>query len=367
MSTSIRVSLGERSYDILTAPSYAALPPALARLGLPRWACVVSHPALLDRFGAGLLGPLRRAGWDVKTITVPESERSKSYAMAERVLQQLARLAVMQEPLLLAFGGGVVGDLTGFVASVFRRGVPYVQLPTTLLAQVDSAIGGKVGVDLSFAKNFVGTFYQPRLVVNHLGVLRSLPLRQRRSGLGEVIKYGVMADRELFRYVETHAGKCVEGRPAALRVIVPRCCRIKARVVSQDERETRGLRTHLNFGHTLGHAIETATGYRRFTHGEAIAVGMVAASRISVEMGLMPPADASRVEALLRATGLPTRAAGVSWPAAARAMRFDKKFLHGRMRWVLSRGIGRVVVRQDVPPALVERVSRSCLTGLGRP
>lgn len=218
-----------------------------------------------------------------------------------------------------------------------------------------------MGVDLPFAKNFVGAFHQPRLVVNHVGVLRSLPLRQRRSGLGEIVKYGVMADPELFRYLETHVRGCVAGHPTALRVMVPRCCRIKARVVSQDERETRGIRTGLNFGHTLGHALETATGYRRFTHGEAIAVGMVAASRMSVEMGLMPASDAARVTALLRALGLPTSARGVSWSAVSRALRFDKKFLEGRMRWVLCRGIGRVVVRHDVPPALIERVGRACV------
>lgn len=358
----LRVALGARSYDIVITDSYRDLPRWLRRARLPAGpAWVITHPALARR-AAPVVQALRQGGWDAKTILVPPSERSKSLAMAERVAHRLVQGAGLRPPVLLAFGGGVVGDLTGFVAAVYRRGVPYVQVPTTLLAQVDSAIGGKTGVDLPGAKNFLGVFHQPRLVVNHLGVLRSLPLRQRRSGLSEIIKYGVMADAGLFAYLERHLRDCLALAPAAVRRMVTASCRIKARVVSRDERETTGLRAQLNFGHTLGHALEAATGYRRFTHGEAIAVGMCAASAVAVEAGLLAPQAEARIVRLLLAAGLPTHARGVSWPKVRAAMRLDKKFLRGRPRWVLPQRIGKVVVTEQVPPMLIERVVRKYLT-----
>ncbi len=356
--SSIRVSLDLRSYTIRVASSYAKLPDWLDALGLGRWGWVVSHRSLLDRYGRQVLGPLSRAGWHLETITVPESELTKSYAMAERVLRQMARRSLMRTPVLLAFGGGVVGDLTGFVAAVFRRGIPYVQLPTTLLAQVDSAIGGKVGVDLPAAKNLVGAFPQPRLVVNHLGLLASLPPRQRRSGLSEIIKYAAIADPALFRFLESHVEACVRGSVRTDRVMVERCCRIKARVVSRDERDTTGLRAQLNFGHTLGHALEAATGYRRFTHGEAIAIGMACAADLSASMGLMRAADALRLTRLLQRVGLPTRTSGVPLEAIRRALAHDKKFIHGRVRWVLPVRIGRVTVRDGLSESLMWRAIR---------
>ena len=349
----IPVSLGARSYAIHLTDSYAGLPRLLAALETDHTAWVISHASLLRRFGHELLAPLRKAGWQVRTLTVPESERTKSYAMAERVISALAKKSQMRVPLLVAFGGGVVGDLTGFVAAVFRRGVPYVQLPTTLLAQVDSAIGGKVGVDLSCAKNMVGAFYQPRLVVTHLGLLATLPIRQRRSGLSEVIKYGVMADPRLFAFVEDHRKECLTGALRTDRVMVERSCRIKARVVAQDERETTGARLRLNFGHTLGHALEAATGYRRFTHGEAIAIGMACASECSLRLGLMPRADHQRLVNLLHAMGLPSTTSGLAVAAVRRALGYDKKCVGGRMRWVLPTRIGRVIVHEEIPAALL--------------
>ena len=356
--TSIRVSLGERSYLIHITDSYRQLPGRLAALRLPTQGWVISHQPLLARYGRDLLGPLARAGWRLQTIVVPEREASKSLAMAQRVIARISRQPLMRAPLLVAFGGGVVGDLAGFVAALLRRGVPYVQVPTTLLAQVDSAIGGKVGVDLPQGKNLVGAFHQPRLVWNNTAVLRTLPLRQRRSGLAEVIKYGLIADRALFLFLERHLAACLRLEPAAVRRMVERSCRIKAAVVSRDERDTGSLRARLNFGHTLGHALEAATRYRRWTHGEAIAIGMCAAAELSVEAGRLPARDAVRITRLIRRAGLPTRAAGVARPAALRALRHDKKFIHGRPRWVLLAGIGRAEVREDLPPAVVERVLR---------
>ena len=352
----IHVALGERSYPIAVAESYRQLPTRLIPLQLPKQGWVISHQRLLARYGRELLGALRRAGWSVETLSMPESETSKSLATVERIVRQLSRKPTMRVPTLFAFGGGVVGDVTGFVAAVFRRGVPYVQVPTTLLAQVDSAIGGKVGVDLPHGKNLLGAFYQPRLVYNNVRVLQTLPLRQRRSGLAEIIKYGVIADPELFAFLEDHLEACLSLEMRVVRVLVERSCRIKARIVSQDERETSGLRAHLNFGHTLGHALEAATQFRRWTHGEAIAIGMCAAAHLSVELGWCATSNFARLAHLIRAAGLPVRSRRVSLGAVLRVMQYDKKFIHGRPRWVLPRKIGQVIVTEAVPEALVRRV-----------
>ncbi|HEX9780358.1 MAG TPA: 3-dehydroquinate synthase [bacterium] len=354
----IRVSLGPRSYPIVLAGSFAGLPGEMRRLALPRLAWVVSHARLLATHGRPLCASLERGGWTVRVITVPESERAKSFATARRVMARVARGSPMRVPVLVAFGGGVVGDLAGFVASVYRRGVPYVQVATTLLAQVDSAIGGKVAIDLPEGKNLIGAYHQPRLVWNHLGLLRTLPPRQRRSGLAEVLKYGVIADPWLWRYLERRLDACLALTPGAARVMVERSCAVKARVVSLDERETRGPRLHLNYGHTIGHALETVTGYRRFTHGEAIAVGMCAAAHLSAALGRCSSGDADRIESLILAAGLPVRADGVDPEAVLMALRYDKKFVRGRARWVLPTRIGRVIVAEDVPEAAVRATVR---------
>lgn len=354
--TPIRVSLGPRSYSIIVTNSFQRLPAHLAPLKLSGAGWVVSHDHLLRRYGASLLAPLRRAGWTLKTISVPESESSKSLAMMERVVDRVARESAMRVPVLFAFGGGVVGDLTGLAAAVLRRGVPYVQVPTTLLAQVDSAIGGKVGVDLPRGKNLVGAFYQPRLVWNNVAVLSTLPPRQRRSGLAEVIKYGVIADRALFGFLEEHLEACLRLEPRAVRVMVERSCRIKARVVARDERETGSVRAQLNFGHTLGHALEAATGYCRWTHGEAIAIGMCAAAHLAVATGRLPAQGFQRLVRLIHAAGLPVRASRVDPRKVFEALRYDKKFVRGRPRWVLPVRVGKVTVTENVPDATARRV-----------
>ena len=354
--SALRVRLGDRSYGIVTAEGYARLPACLAALGLGPEGWVVSHARLLRRYGPSLLGPLRRAGWRLSLVAVPEAETSKSLETAHRVIERLARVPTMHMPTIFAFGGGVVGDLAGFVAAVYRRGMPLVQVPTTLLAQVDSAIGGKTGVDLPQGKNLLGAFYQPRLVYNNVAVLSGLPLRQRRSGLAEVIKYGAIADPALLAYVDTHLSACLSLERRAVRVMVERSCAIKARVVSADERETRDVRVQLNFGHTLGHALEAATGYRRFTHGEAIAVGMCAAAHLSWAIGWLPEAAFRRLVRLIARAGLPVAAGGVSQAALLRALRYDKKFTRGRARWVLLRRLGRAEATAEVPALLVRRV-----------
>ena len=349
----IIVRLGPRSYPIHLEHSYRSLPSHLKALDLPRRAVVVSHPQLLQRFGLELLPVLRRAGWEVAVQPIPAAESSKSLDVAQRIIRTTAQHAARHVPLLIAFGGGVVGDVTGFAAAIYRRGVPYIQLPTTLLAQVDSAIGGKVGVDASFGKNLLGAFHQPALVFSHLGLLRHLPIRQRRSGLSEIIKYGVIEDRMLFEFLERKLDACLAGSLAADRFMVERCARIKARVVSQDEREARGVRTVLNFGHTIGHALETATGYTKLTHGEAIAVGMACAGEMSRRLGLWSSRDQERLLELFERAGLPTTMRGVAPKLVERAVQHDKKFVDGRMRWVLPIRIGAVTVTTKVPASLV--------------
>ena len=357
----IRVQLRDHSYSILLEESFAQLPRRLASLRLSPYGWVISHQHLLHRYGKGLLGPLRRAGWTLHTLSIPAAESSKSLRSVELIIAQLARQATMRTPVLLAFGGGVVGDVTGFVAAMFRRGVPYIQVPTTLLAQVDSAVGGKVGVDLPQAKNFIGAFYQPRLVYNNLRLLRTLPLRQRQSGLAEVIKYGAIADQTLFRFLETHLTQCLKLEADALHRMVERSCQIKARYVSQDERETTGRRAELNFGHTLGHALEAATHYQRWTHGEAIAIGMCAAADLSATLGMCTARDRDRLIDLIRSAGLPTRASGVNQEKVFSALRYDKKFIGGRPRWVMLKRLGGVVVTESVPEALARHVLRQYL------
>ncbi len=361
----ITVRLGARSYPILIADSYRGLPAALARLRLPREGWLVSHRALVARHGRALRRVLLEAGWHVRVLTIPESETAKSLATVERLLRAFAGARRMRTPLVLAFGGGVVGDVAGFAAAVYRRGVPYVQLPTTLLAQVDSAIGGKTGVDVSAGKNLVGAFHQPRLVYNNVSLLRTLPPRQRRSGLAEVIKYGVIADPALFRYLEEHPAECLALEPRAVRVLVERSCRIKAAVVAKDERDVRGARAALNFGHTLGHALEAAGRYRRWTHGEAIAIGMCAAAALAADAGYCDEGLVARLVRLCRRYGLPTHAQRTAWGAVAAAMRLDKKFVRGRPRWVLPRRLGRVVVTEALRPAQITRMLRRSVRGSG--
>jgi 3-dehydroquinate synthase len=267
----------------------------------------------------------------------------------------LVATGVDRRSVVVALGGGVVGDLAGFVAATYMRGIPYVQVPTTLLAAVDSSVGGKVAVDLPEGKNLVGAFYQPRLVVIDPEVLASLPPRELRAGLAEVVKHGVILDAEFFAYVEAHADGILAQEAAVLAAVIRRCCELKARVVSADERD-EGLRAILNYGHTFAHALETVTGYQRFRHGEAVALGMVAASLLAEEMGKVAPEVTRRQVALLRRLGLEVRL-----PAEFRldellaCFRRDKKTLSGRLRFVLPVGLGEVEVVAEPGEELIGR------------
>jgi 3-dehydroquinate synthase len=273
-----------------------------------------------------------------------------------RVCEGLIAARVERADLVVALGGGVIGDLAGFAAAILRRGLDYVQVPTTLLAQVDSSVGGKVGVNLKAGKNLVGAFYQPRLVLCDLDTLGTLPEREFRAGLAEVIKYGIIYDAKLFTQLERDLPKLLRREPKTLAAVVARCCEIKAEVVGHDETEG-GLRAILNFGHTIGHAIENISGYGKYLHGEAIAIGQVATAKLSVQVLGFPERDAERIASLFKRAGLPVK---IKLNAARRkklfaAMKLDKKVSGGEIKFVLAKKIGRVVWGQKVSEQLVHQ------------
>ena len=361
----IRVKLKERSYDILIGPSLIKKAGSLIRrLDIGKDAVVITNKKLLSLYKKPLENSLTASGFTVRFEAVPDSERAKAASIATNVIDRISKYDKLKSIFIIAFGGGVIGDLAGFVAAVYKRGIPYVQFPTTLLAQVDSAIGGKVAVDLPIAKNLIGAFYQPRLVISDTSLIKSLSPRQISSGLGEVIKYGVIKDRELFEFLESDYKKVLKADPSSLEYIVSRASRIKAAVVSKDEFDSKGIRAVLNFGHTIGHAVEAASGYSaRYNHGEAIAIGMVIASDISCRMGMMKASELARIENLVKRLGLPADIKGLKFSSIYESHLHDKKFLHGRNRLILPVGIGRVKVVEDVPDGIIIEAIKNHLRG----
>ncbi len=360
---SVNVKLNENTYPIMVGHgTLERLPGAVRKLKIGTDAVVITNPLVHKLYGKKLAAAFVKAGFTVKVLEVPDSERSKSLEVVGHLLSAMTRYAADKKPFIVALGGGVVGDLAGFVAAIYRRGIPFVQVPTTLLAQIDSAIGGKVAVDLPEGKNLVGAFYQPRLVWSDVALLTSLSDRQLRNGLAEAVKYGVISDPALFEFLEKNAGQVLARDKKALTHVVLACAAIKAGIVTQDEKETKGIRTLLNFGHTLGHAIEAACGYEAYHHGEAVALGMRAACRIALAAGIFSARDALRVEMLLSAIGLPQTVKGTTLPRIMAAMAFDKKFAGKKNRFVLVKGIGDAVVAQGVPEALVAGVARGLFT-----
>jgi 3-dehydroquinate synthase len=341
----IRVKLGSRSYDIRIG---AGMPMDLSRFGGKGGKVMLVSDSNVDGlYGAGCARTLKRAGATVYRAVVPAGESSKSLKRAAQLYERAAEAGLGRGDVIVALGGGMVGDLAGFVAGTYLRGVALVQVPTTLLAMVDSSVGGKTGVNLKQGKNLVGVFHQPSAVVADLTTLRSLPTREYVSGLAEVVKYGVIWDAGLFKQLEGSVGGLLDRDESLLEKIVWRCCEIKAEVVSEDEREG-GLRAILNFGHTLGHAVENVAGYGTVLHGEAVAVGMVYAARLSVLVRGCPVVHAERVVDLIRNLGLPVVPPGGAeagrWRALRGAMNADKKTHRGSLRFVLADRLGSVEI-----------------------
>jgi 3-dehydroquinate synthase len=353
----ISVHLKERSYDILVGSGLLdQAGKILRRLHIGDCAYIVTNARLRNSHGAILATSLARRRLKAVWMQVPDTEKSKSFAQAARITNDITRRCRLQRVFIIAFGGGVVGDLAGFVAAVYRRGSPFVQIPTTLLAQVDSSIGGKTAVDLTSGKNLAGVFHQPKLVISDVQLLATLDRRQVIAGLAEVVKYAVIADGVLFRFLEKNYKRILAKDPAALEFIVSRSAAIKAKIVSKDERELKFIRTTLNFGHTFGHAIEAALGYRGYNHGEAVALGMLLAVDISVRLGLVSGTIAKRVEALIAALGLPVRIRGVPLSKILKAQSHDKKFTGKKNRFVLLDGLGSTIIREGIPLGLLRQV-----------
>lgn len=321
----------------------------------PRCLLLLTHPSLQALYGEEVLASLARAGYGAEVALIPEGEESKSLERAFELYDRCLEAGLDRSSALLALGGGVVGDLGGFVAATFMRGIAFLPLPTTLLSQVDASVGGKVGVNHPRAKNLVGAFHQPSAVISDVLALRSLPEREYRQGLGEVVKHGCL-DGDYWALLEREWEGILDRSADSLIRVVAGSCRVKARVVEEDEREESGRRMILNLGHTLGHALEAATGYREFFHGEAVAVGLVAAARISTRLGLLPREEAEELEWLLARLGLPVRIPGIPLARLEEAMGWDKKARLGQLRWVLLRGRGDPVIASHVPPETVREV-----------
>jgi 3-dehydroquinate synthase len=359
----IPVKLGKNSYSIVignhilsNAGNY------LKKLSLGKDAVIVTHRFLNQKHGGSLIKGLKKNGFSVKVFEVPEGEKSKSAKYAFDLIEKIARYDVLKSVFIVAFGGGVVGDLAGYVAAAYKRGIPYVQIPTTLLAQIDSSIGGKVAIDLPFGKNLVGAFHQPKIVLSDVAILKTLDKRQVRNGLAEAVKYGIIDDKPLFDFIDVNLNQILSLQEKETVELVTRCSRIKAKVVIKDEFETKGLRTILNFGHTVGHAIEAAGRFEIYHHGEAIALGMRVAAHISEQLQLTDAKTSQEINRLLTRVGLPEQIKGMKKHHILNMMRHDKKFVQGKNRFVLVTKIGQVVVKKDIPASVISKAIQAYLT-----
>lgn len=359
VTETVHVSLGERSYDILIGSGLIARAGQEIASRLPGIrAAVVTDENLAKLHLSSLLGALEAAGITATPVVVPAGEKSKGFATLETVTNDILKARLERGDAVIAFGGGVIGDLAGFVAGIVRRGMNFIQIPTSLLAQVDSSVGGKTGINTGYGKNLVGVFNQPQLVLADTDILDTLSKREFAAGYAEVAKYGLIDQPEFFEWLENNWQEVFAGGAARQQAIAT-SCRAKAAVVARDERET-GDRALLNLGHTFGHALETATNYNssRLVHGEAVAIGMVLAHQFSARLGLIPEAIAARVEAHLKAVGLPVSMKDIpGLPSADVLMSYiaqDKKVSRGSLTFILTRGLGQSFIAKDVNAAEVQ-------------
>lgn len=351
----VSVQLGPRSYPIEIGTGNLAQITGLVQTGgRTTRAVVVADRRVEPTHAATVLSALRGAGLHADLVAIPSGESSKSVAQLAALWQKLLDLGADRRSVVVAVGGGVVGDLAGFAAATFARGVRFVQVPTTLLAQVDSSVGGKTGINLPAAKNIVGAFWQPTAVLIDTATLETLPPREYRSGLAEVVKYGVILDAEFFGYLEAQADGLVHRYPEVLEHVIARSCQLKADIVAQDEREETGQRAVLNYGHTFAHAFETVTSYGQLLHGEAVSIGMACAARLAKRLGRIDGEFVDRQRQLLVELGLPVTLLDIDAAAVIAAMAHDKKVEHGRLRFVLPTRLGHVELVDYVPLADVQ-------------
>jgi len=358
MAICIPVNLPDRSYNILIEKdSLANLGGEMSQLNLGKKVLLVSNPEIFDYYGQIAVNSLEKAGFVVFTHLIPAGENYKTLDAIAQVYDSALAHRLERSSTMVALGGGVIGDMTGFAAATWLRGVNFVQVPTTLLAMVDASIGGKTGVNHPQGKNLIGAFYQPKLVLIDPSVLKSLPVREFRAGMAEVIKYGVIWDAELFKQLEDSDNLAsfsqIDGQ--LLQTIITKSCQAKADVVSKDEKEA-GLRAILNYGHTIAHGIESLTGYTRINHGEAVAMGMVAAGAIAVKLGMWTEAENQRQTALIAKAGLETQIPPLNPDQMIETLTADKKVKDGKVRFILPTAIGQVTISDRVTPTLVREV-----------
>ena len=360
---SLRIDLGERSYPIEVGEGLIGDPQRYRPYLAAGKAMIVTSDTIAPLYLERVAGALRATGRQVLEVILPDGEQHKTWQTLNRIFDALLAAHCDRHTTLVALGGGVVGDMAGFAAAVYQRGVPFIQVPTTLLSQVDSSVGGKTAVNHPLGKNMIGAFHQPRAVLADVSTLDTLPGRELRAGLAEVIKHGLIRDASFFDWIEASLERLLARERDALEHAVVRSCEIKAQVVCADERES-GERAILNFGHTFGHAIESGLGYGQWVHGEAVAAGMVMAADLSARLGNIARSDAERIRTLIARAGLP-----VAGPAALSAERYlelmavDKKAAQGRIRFILLAGLGSAVIADGVPPETVRATLAACTAG----
>jgi len=352
----LKVRLGERSYPIFIGASIDEIGEIAKDFKIGKKILIISDTNVFPLYGDRVKNSLEEEGYQVRWLQLPPGEKSKSLARARRIYNFCLETELDRTSSILALGGGVVGDVAGFVAATFLRGINFIMVPTTLLSQVDSSVGGKVGVNLPQGKNLVGAFYQPRFVLIDPLVLRTLSFRRMKEGMAEVVKCAIIKNGNFFSYLEGNLAGVMKKDLQTLKTVIATSLRVKIQVVEEDEKEEKGVRQVLNFGHTIAHAIEAVSGFARYTHGEAVAIGMIGAARIGEEMGIFPSTHLERLMKLLRRVKLPTRARGLNPAKILQALKVDKKIREGRLFFVVPQKIGRVHLRDDVPYALVEKV-----------
>jgi 3-dehydroquinate synthase len=363
----IGVALGDRSYPINVGAGLIDDPAVFGPYVSGQKVALVTSTVVAPLYLAKVAHTLREAGAEVLEVVLPDGEEHKTWSTLNLIFDALLQARCDRQTRIVALGGGVVGDIAGFAAAVYQRGVPFIQVPTTLLAQVDSSVGGKTAVNHPLGKNMVGAFHQPLAVIADVTTLATLPKRELRAGIAEVIKHGFIRDAGFVEWLESSMGRLLAGDPDALTHAVVRSCEIKAQVVAADERES-GERALLNFGHTFGHAIESGMGYGHWVHGEAVAAGMVMAADLSARLGMIATEDARRVRDLVAHAGLP-----VAGPVSLSAERYldlmavDKKAARGKIRFVLLERLGSAVLRGDLPEAIVCQALKACTAATDTP
>jgi 3-dehydroquinate synthase len=352
----LSIDLEERSYDILIGRNILSkVGEFISKRFNPSKTTIITHPSIRSLFGDKIESGLANIINSSEVIEVSEGESSKSLQQAELIYDRMLEMKCDRKSALIALGGGVIGDLTGFIAATYQRGIPFIQIPTTLLSQVDSSVGGKTAVNLPRGKNMIGAFYQPKLVVIDLDTLQTLPKKEFRAGLAEVVKYGVIADAELFTFLENKAEEILSLKSTCLEYIIETSCAIKARVVEKDEHENRH-RMILNFGHTFGHAIETLTNYTEYLHGEALSIGMVQAASLSVKTGLCNEDVLTRIKNLLKKFGLPIHPPDLKPEDIIQSMYHDKKTTRNKLRLILAKAIGSIEIVDNVSETPIKAV-----------